>query len=314
MESLDRILFPLSENHRRALQWFIDHQNTEQPWPSPLGGELHLVTKAKGIFKPSWMEYALSVRQVLNGPYPDRDPIVRSDDTWTYQYYQEGEQPQFRDEIYTNRALMACWRDKIPVGVMRQTHGKPRVRYHVLGVALVAGWDGGYFFFEGFSSAGLSRGKGPQGELDIMLDAESAQTDVFDPRNVIDARQHIISSIVRRQGQRDFRQALLEAYNGRCAISNSDVIEILEAAHIIPYLGPQTNHISNGLLLRADLHILFDLGMIAVDAQKMTVIVSSRLAQTDYVLYDGVRLNLPTERDQWPSEEALAHHRSWAGL
>lgn len=131
--------------------WFAHHANTEQPWTPSLDNDLLLVTKAKGIFKPEWSQYALSVRQVLNSPYADHEPIFRPDGTWVYRYYQEGKSPNDRDDYYTNRALMACLRDSVPVGVLRQIQGKPNVRYHILGLAVVTGWDNGYFFFEGCS-------------------------------------------------------------------------------------------------------------------------------------------------------------------
>lgn len=313
MENLGESLNSLAENHRRALQWFIDHADTEQSWPSALEGNLLLVTKAKGIFKPNWSDYALSVRQVLNSPYPDRDPIMRSDGTWVYQYYQEGDKPHLRDQAYTNRSLMACWRDKIPVGVMRQKQGKPHVRYNILGLALVAGWEEGYFFFEGFSPAGISRGKGPQAEIDIILSV-GTEAEIFDPKDVLDARMRTLASIVRRQGQKEFRQALLDAYIGKCAISKCTVTDALEAAHIVPYLGPKTNHISNGLLLRADLHILFDIGKIAIDTKSMTVVIAPELKQTDYLQFDKVKIYLPNDKHKQPSIEALDQHRSWAGL
>ena len=50
----------------------------------------------------------------------------------------------------------------------------------------------------------------------------------------------------------------MDAYGGRCAITGYDVEEALQAAHIVPYLGPQSNTVNNGLLLRADVHNLFD--------------------------------------------------------
>ena len=104
-----------------------------------------MATKAKGIYKPGWTPYALSVRQTLDGTYADRDPVRRPDGTWSYLYHQEGHDPNDRDAFYTNGGLMACQRDGVPVGVMRQTRGKPGVRYEVLGLARVAGWDGGPF-------------------------------------------------------------------------------------------------------------------------------------------------------------------------
>jgi hypothetical protein len=76
----------------------------------------------------------------------------------------------------------------------------------------------------------------------------------FDPMGIKDARQRMFSSIVRRQGQPAFRKQLLVAYKGQCAITGCEVESVLEAAHIVPYMGLETNHPGNGLLLRADLH------------------------------------------------------------
>ena len=158
MESLQEILAQLLARHRTALQWFIENSGTQQPWPEPLTDGTHLVTKAKGIYKPEWSKYTLSVRQVLKGPYPDRDPKFYSDGTWSYSYFQENKSTSDRDAEYTNRGLLACQRDKVPVGVMRQTSNKSPVRYQILGVALVAGWEEGYFLLEGFAPDGHSRG------------------------------------------------------------------------------------------------------------------------------------------------------------
>ncbi len=63
---------PVSDRQCAALQWFIDHTGIEVPWPQPLADGTFLATRAKGIYKPSWTQYALSIRQTLGGPYPDR--------------------------------------------------------------------------------------------------------------------------------------------------------------------------------------------------------------------------------------------------
>ena len=84
MERIDARLAPLPARHRAALQWFIDHAGEDHGWPKPLAGgdgETLLVSKAKGIYKPGWSKYALSVRQSLGGRYPDREPVVRADGT-----------------------------------------------------------------------------------------------------------------------------------------------------------------------------------------------------------------------------------------
>lgn len=87
----------------------------------------------------------------------------------------------------------------------------------------------------------------------------------FDPTDLEDGRRRINRMVVLRQGQRAFRDALMDAYGRRCAITGCTIGDILEAAHISPYLGAHTNHVTNGLLLRADIHTLFDRGVIKVD-------------------------------------------------
>jgi putative restriction endonuclease len=314
MENLEGLLERLSDRHRSALRWFIERAGTNQHWPKPLSDGTLLVMKPKGIYKPQWSEYALSVRQTLGGPYNDMSPVIRSDDTWSFSYFQENSDPADRDLAYTNRALLACWRDKVPVGVMRQVSVSPQVYYHVYGLALVANWEGGYFFLEGFSPNGYSHGSGPEAEIEMITTEYRASLDTFNPNDILDGRRRIISSVVQRQGQSEFRQRLLDIYKGRCAISGCSVVQVLEAAHIMPYLGPHTNHLSNGLLLRADLHTLFDLGLLAVDTKTMTVIVSPQLENTPYSELLSVQIYLPKEKSFVPSKEALDKQREWAGL
>lgn len=320
MDRLDDLLEPLQQRHRLALRWFFDHAGTIKPWPRPLsvpGGEILLASRAKGIYKPGWSSYALSVRQVLDSPYGDKPVEPRPDGTWLYRYFQENIDPLLRDKEFTNRGLLECLRDSVPVGVMRQVSGKPRVRYQILGLARVADWDGGYFFLEGFSPSGVARERGPAGEIESLA-REQLQLLVengdFDPEDVIDGRRRTITQIIRRQGQPLFRQRLLEVYDCRCAISGCDAEAALEAAHITPYLGAETNVIQNGILLRADLHTLFDQGLIAVNDIKMTVLISPKLRTTTYREIEGRSLTLPKDPLAWPSPEALRHHRFWTGL
>jgi len=127
---------------------------------------------------------------------------------------------------------------------------------------------------------------------------------------VQDARHRVLASIVRRRGQAEFRKALLAAYGGACSITGCTVTAILEAAHVHPYRGEQTNTVSNGLLLRADVHTLFDLGLLAVDSATMKVRVSPKLAGTDYAALEGRQLAEPAVLSQRPSVGALDWHRS----
>lgn len=130
----------------------------------------------------------------------------------------------------------------------------------------------------------------------------------FDPTNIEDARERIITSIVRRQGQSQFRQRLLKVYNNRCAITGCDAEPALEAAHIISYKGTDTQHPSNGLLLRADIHTLFDLHLLSVDPKTKTVLIASSLANTCYSELAGKQLSPPLDEDLQPNIEALEQH------
>lgn len=122
-----------------------------------------------------------------------------------------------------------------------------------------------------------------------------------------DARTRVLAAIVRRQGQPKFRQQLLMAYGGRCAVTGETAEAVLEAAHIEPYMGRHSNVVGNGLLLRADLHTLLDLHLIGVGADSRLV-VSRRLDKTSYVRMSGQSLHLPTSARARPSKRRLAVH------
>ncbi len=130
-----------------------------------------------------------------------------------------------------------------------------------------------------------------------------------------DERKRVLRQITARQGQGEFRKGLLRAYEGRCAATGCDVEAAVEAAHIARYSGPGSNGLDNGLLLRADIHTLFDLGLLAVDTSNMTVLLAESLAGTVYASeLAGRRLRLPKDRSDWPSRRRLDEHRRDAGL
>lgn len=127
-----------------------------------------------------------------------------------------------------------------------------------------------------------------------------------------EAPDRVLRSVQERQGQQDFRANLLVAYNGRCAISGADAKEALEAAHIIPYNESSLNHVSNGLLLRADLHTLFDQGLIWINPETWTVEIADELKVTTYVEFENKRLQLPHKRSKRPNADWLRQHASKA--
>lgn len=130
----------------------------------------------------------------------------------------------------------------------------------------------------------------------------------FNSENLEDARQRITASIVQRRGQAEFRQKLLTAYDGRCAITGCDVEAAIEAAHIIPYQGVETNHSANGLPLRADIHTLFDLHLLTIRPEDYEVLIAPELIGTCYQELAGQRLSLPKSKTALPDKNALTKH------
>jgi predicted restriction endonuclease len=97
-------------------------------------------------------------------------------------------------------------------------------------------------------------------------------------------------------------------YGATCAISGSTVEPLLEAAHIIPHALETNYATSNGLLLRADIHTLFDLHLIAVDADGR-VAVSRSLEWTEYAQFRGRRLvAIPSDEGARPAPDQLKRH------
>ncbi len=98
----------------------------------------------------------------------------------------------------------------------------------------------------------------------VKIEEKVESESYFDPETLSDAREKTFRAIALRKGQRKFRSSLLEAYK-QCIITGCDVEQTLEAAHIHPYKGEETNKIWNGLLLRADIHNLFDLYLLTIE-------------------------------------------------
>lgn len=124
-----------------------------------------------------------------------------------------------------------------------------------------------------------------------------------------DLRRFTSRAIAMREGQPQFRQALLAAYNGACAITGTSALQVLEAAHISPYKGGQSNETRNGLLLRTDIHTLFDRHLITV-LPDWTVRVSPELRGTDYERYEGRSLVMVPPSIARPNTGLLEQHNA----
>ncbi len=107
-----------------------------------------------------------------------------------------------------------------------------------------------------------------------------------------------------RRHQSAFRTNLLGAYGNRCAITGADVPAVLEAAHIDPHSKTGDNRTDNGLLLRADLHALFDMGWLRISPVSLRIDLHASLRQTTYANLQGQGLR-PRIDGGRPNDNAL---------
>lgn len=117
-----------------------------------------------------------------------------------------------------------------------------------------------------------------------------------------DRRQIVERQIRERRGQQGFRDALRDRYGSLCLVTGCTVLEVLEAAHISPYRGEEDNHPENGLLLRSDIHTLFDLDLLGIEPAGLHIEMHPGIVDEYGHLAGRV---LGCTRDRRPSREAL---------
>ena len=129
-----------------------------------------------------------------------------------------------------------------------------------------------------------------------------------------DARRYGAEYLTRaRLGQGTFRVLVTEAYSRRCAVTGERTLPVLEAAHIRPYADNGPHAISNGILLREDVHTLFDDGYITI-TEDLRVEVSRRIREKfenghEYYAHHGHHVNAMPERlEERPATDFLRWH------
>lgn len=310
-----------------AYQWFIDHENSEiDKLPHHLEKGFNVggisISRDSGIHSPSkdkvtygLKQYALSVHASNgNGRYVDGDPIFYSDGTWSIEYSEhvKSKGNQIQSTMY-NTFLMNCLNDGLPIGLIvnnkkKDKNKKKNKKYKVMGLAFVERYNSatGMFTLHGpvnaktvnnssFISAGFD-------ELKPEIQNQLEQIDDTDER-IKEFRESM-----RRQGQAQFRNNLLKAYSNRCAISGNDVPQVLQAAHIGQYRGPKTQMVTNGILLRSDLHLLFDAHLLSVEPDSKRIRLSRLLDKTEYIDFNKKQLHMPVYREAYPNEKQLERH------
>ncbi|OLT44652.1 hypothetical protein BJF86_11915 [Serinicoccus sp. CNJ-927] len=122
-----------------------------------------------------------------------------------------------------------------------------------------------------------------------------------------DQRDLVQQLVAIREGQTAFRKALLEVYAG-CAVTGTRFAPALDAAHISPYKGMQSNEVRNGLILRKDVHRLFDLDLLALEDDG-TVRVAPEVTEPIYRDLDGKTARFPSDASSRPDPAVLRAHR-----
>jgi hypothetical protein len=123
-----------------------------------------------------------------------------------------------------------------------------------------------------------------------------------------DERRASLRAVVVRRGQPRFRNDLLARYR-HCLVTRFSAPAVLEAAHISPYRGDTTNDVRNGLLLRSDIHTLFDLNLLTITPDYV-IRVSPDLVATPYGGFDTDSLSFPAGESLRPDRGMLERHNA----
>ena len=258
------------------------------------GERIPLINPQRGIFKPRRMRYLLSIRTVIPSPgarvwYDDQREVHRqifeSDEAVDYAFM--GQDPDAAD----NRWLREACERQIPViyflGVA------PRL-YRAMIPTFISGWD------RHSLKAQVVFGVPYQDELAA-------------PQNALE-RRYALRVVKQRLHQDSFREAVISAYNGRCALSGLPEQRLLDAAHIISDKNERLGQpvVQNGLPLSKIHHAAFDAHLIGIDPDYRLHVSEQLLDQHDGAILralkqlNGGMLHLPDRTEDYPDRDRLA--------
>ena len=131
--------------------------------------------------------------------------------------------------------------------------------------------------------------------LTFVVEDQAEPIDDYQPIQDEDKRQAYARRV--RKGQSRFRKALQTLYGSRCAFTGTDEETVLEACHIISHAKTGDNSLDNGLLLRSDIHVLFDEHMITLKNDGLSILVHKDVTAPEYTRLSGT---LPGIRPSTP--------------
>ncbi len=278
---------------------------TPEGMPFPLARQsgIHTPSDKRLTLNDGYRKHALSVHSNDEKRYQDRHPVQLGNGTWILDYAAQDNATGKVDGQGYNDALFNCLNDGVPIGVMV----KEGTAWRVWGLAYVEKYN---------STSRMFTLHGPVNAVteaahrfDIVdrysFDADQLSVPIQDEEDE-ETRKYVMR--LQRIRQDQFRTSLLAAYGGRCAVSGNDVPEVLQAAHIEPYRGRISQRAANGILLRSDLHLLYDAHLMTVEPDTHRIHISSELAHSEYLRLAGTQMAIPRDRKARPNEDLLAHH------
>lgn len=264
------------------------------------GERVPLVNPQRGIFKPRRMRHLLSIRTVFPRPgsrvwYDDQTQVHRQifegDETVDYAFM--GRDPAAAD----NRWLREAWEHRVPIIYFL---GIAPGRYHAELPVNIVDWNAKTLKAQiAFTSTASKPLYGLSEASAIEIDLE---------------RRYALRAVKQRLHQKSFREAVLTAYDGRCALSRLPEQRLLDAAHIIDDQDETLGQpiVSNGIPLSKIHHAAFDSHLIGIDSD-YRVHVSNRLLTLDdgpmlesLKRLNGIALHRPSRPKDWPDRDRLA--------
>lgn len=271
-------------------------------------------------------EYALTIHSSkdrssenssrINGQYHD-SVIYRPDGTWTFEYSEQKTQPGRKHVWDHNTPLMNCLEDGVPVGVIavEDTAKKRADNYLVLGLGFVEQYNEFTGTFTIHGPVNESSDDSQRYFLITKTELSDAEREKLNELHKLakmpdneDEKRYIEQ--LQRERQKQFSNDVRAAYDGHCAISNVSERAALQAAHVDNYRGRKSQIVQNGILLRADLHLLYDSHLLGIKPNSHEIVLAESVREKGYeeLLNRRDHIQLPKDRKLWPDEALLDIH------
>src|ERR1035437_2813385 len=261
----DTVMRLAAFEHVRRLSEVHDHLTATELKPGFVfeGERIPLINPQRGIFKPQQMRFLLSIKTVFPKPggkvwYDDQRAVHRQifegDETIDYAFM--GQNPDAAD----NRWLREAFENQVPVIYFL---GIAPGRYQAMLPTFISGWDAK--------------------ELKARVAFGVPDREVLEPPENALERRYALRAVKQRLHQASFREAVITAYNGRCALSGLPEPLLLDAAHIVADKDEQFGQpvVPNGIPLSKIHHAAFDAYLIGIDPDYRLHVSERLLGQKD---------------------------------